>query len=80
MPQGMADAGKTLPDRRATPAASGETSPKASSGRVVSSHHAAVSRSARFSAVIWLMPMLPAPSTRPRQTTKGTQLPMYPHA
>ena len=29
-----------------------------------------------FSAVIWLMPMLPAPSTRPRQTTKGTQLPM----
>ena len=29
---------------------------------------------------IWLMPMLPAPSTRPRQTTKGTQLPMYPHA
>ena len=31
---------------------------------------------ARFSAVIWEMPMLPAPSTSARQTTKGTQLPM----
>ena len=31
---------------------------------------------ARSSAFIWLMPSLSAPSTRPRQATNGTQLPM----
>ena len=47
-----------------------------SRGRVVTSHQAAVIKRARFSAVIWEIPMLPAPSTSARQTTKGTQLPM----
>ena len=42
----------------------------------VTSHQTAVIKRARFSAVIWEMPMLPAPSTSARQTTKGTQLPM----
>ena len=47
---------------------------------VMASHHPAFMKNAMAMAADMEIPMASLPSTNPRLITKGTQLPIYPHA